>query len=294
MHELELFRNYLIVERGLSSNSVSAYMTDLKLFVEFLDPRGIDSVNQIKKKDIIDFMFHEKQRAISSRTISRRLISIKLFFRFLQNEKYIKLNEAELIESPKLWRNLPEVLSISEIERLMEQPDLTTAEGTRDRAILELMYATGMRISESANLKLADFNAESGTVICKGKGNKERIIPVGSTAIDYVNRYIDMHRGRYVKRKSSPFLFVTRLGGKFTRDGLYKTILKHINRLGLNRKVSPHTLRHSFATHLLSSGADLRAIQTMLGHAQISTTQLYTRVDQAKLKSIHQKYHPRA
>ena len=293
MRELELFRNYLIVERGLSLNSVSSYMTDLKLFFNFLDTRGIDSADKIRKKDIIDFMFNEKQRSMTSRTISRRLISIKLFFRFLQNEKYISHNEAELIESPKLWSNLPEVLSISEVERLLEQPDQTAAEGARDRAILEVLYATGMRISELANLKLVDFNAESGTVICKGKGNKERIIPVGSAAIDYINRYLEMHRGKYLKNEKCEFLFVTRLGGRFSRDGLYKTIQKYVNRLGLNRKVSPHTLRHSFATHLLSSGADLRSIQAMLGHAQISTTQLYTRVDQAKLKSIHQKYHPR-
>ena len=294
MQELELFRNYLVVERGLSRNSILAYMGDLAEFVDFLRRRDISSVRQIKKKDIIDFLFYEKQRGISSNSISRRLVSIKLFFRFLQNEHHISLNEAELIEAPRLWRNLPEVMSINEVERLMETPDLTTAAGIRNRAALELMYAAGLRISELANLRYEDYQPQNSIITCKGKGSKERIIPIGSVAIDYVNKYIDLYRNRLPKAKASPHLFVTRLGGKFSRVGLWKMIHKYIKKLGLNRKITPHTLRHSFATHLLVSGADLRAIQAMLGHAQITTTQLYTHLDQEKLKSIHRRYHPRA
>ena len=293
MQEMELFRNYLVVERGLARNTIASYMGDLERFIEFVGNRGISSVKQVKKKDVIDFLYHEKSRGNSSNSISRGLVSIKLFFRFLQAENYIDLNEAELIESPRLWRNLPEVLSVNEVERLMEVPDLTTAEGIRDRAALELMYATGIRISELADLHYSGYQPHSGIIICKGKGSKERIVPVGSTAINYVNKYIDVYRNRNMKLKNGPYLFGTRLGGKFSRAGLWKMIHKYIKKLGLNRKITPHTLRHSFATHLIISGADIRSIQAMLGHAQVTTTQLYTHLDQERLKSIHHRYHPR-
>jgi integrase/recombinase XerD len=217
-----------------------------------------------------------------------------MFFRFLVGEGVLENDVTELIESPKLWRVLPETLTIQEVDRVLSLPDMSSSEGIRDRAIFEMLYATGMRISELANVRLADYNERARTVICHGKGSRERIVPVGREAVAAVSLYLKESRPFFLKGKESLYLFVTRLKSRFTRAGLWKMIRSYVRRLGLQKRVTPHTFRHSFATHLLANGADLRVIQAMLGHASISTTQFYTHVDKERLKSIHRKYHPRA
>ncbi len=289
------FKNYLTAEKGLSQNSIISYGRDLKKFVTFLTSRGITSPHTVTKGHIIDYLIVEKNRGISSNSISRNLIAIKLFFRFLVAEPkhYIKKDVTETIESPKLWRILPEVLTIEEVEKLLSLPDISENNGLRDRAILEFLYATGMRISELSTCKLSDFNPSAGLVLCRGKGSKERLIPIGKQAIYWTNRYLRESRPKLLRKKMSEFLFITRLGRKFSRQGLWKMIHRYVKMLRLPKKITPHTLRHSVATHLLSGGADIRIIQAILGHANISTTQFYTQVDKNRLKSIHHRYHPR-
>jgi integrase/recombinase XerD len=288
------FQNYLTAERGLADNTVLSYGRDLRKFARYLDSIRVSSVQKVTRGNVIDFLILEKRNGIASNSLSRYLIAIKMFFRFLVGEGVIESDVAELIESPKLWRVLPETMTIEEVERVLSLPDMSTPEGIRDRAIMEMLYATGMRISELANLKLADYSPRAGTVLCLGKGSRQRIVPVGRQAISAVSLYLRESRPFFLKGKASPYLFVSRLKSKFTRAGLWKMIHGYVRKLKLGKKVTPHTFRHSFATHLLANGAELRIIQAMLGHASITTTQFYTHVDKDRLKSIHRKYHPRA
>ena len=291
---MEQFLNYLSVERGLSSNTISSYRADLVRFVSFLEKHSVKSAGEIKKEDLMKYLLTLKDSGLSVNSISRNLAAIKTFYKFLVNEKYVKENVAGILESPKLWKKLPNVLSIDEVARLLGAPDNRNWMGIRDRASLELLYATGMRVSELVNLKISNLNMDVGFIRCIGKGSKERIIPLGGKAKEAIKRYLDKTRGKLAKgRDQENSLFLTRLGKRMSRQSFWKMIKSYASRAGIKKDISPHILRHSFATHLLERGADLRIVQEMLGHADISTTQIYTHINKERLKSIHHKYHPR-
>lgn len=290
---IESFKNYLIAERGLSKNTLDSYARDVKKFSDFLVNIGIKDFEKVRSGDIVEYMITQKRKGMAINSLSRNIVALKMFFRFLSSEGIIKKDIGEEIDTPRLWKHLPDVLTIDEINRLIMFPDITTDEGVRDRAILEMMYATGMRISEVVSLQITQFDCGEQFVICKGKGSKERLIPVNNSAVEWTMRYIKNIRQKFLKKPNEDILFLTRLGKKFTRQGLWKMLHKYMTRLGTGKTVTPHTIRHTFATHLLSNGADIRTIQTMMGHSNISTTQLYTHVDINRLKSIHKKFHPR-
>jgi len=295
MEELiEEFLGYLSIERGLSKNTLDSYKRDLKRFFGFLKAKGIGSIDNVTRQDITAFMLSEKDRSLSSNSIAREIACLKSFFKYLTGQNKIKENVISVIESPKLWKKLPSTLTLGEVEALLKAPDIRDLMGLRDRACLELMYATGMRVSELVNLKMDDLNMEVGFVKCFGKGSKERIVPFGSKAREYVGRYIEKARPVFLKKRISNFLFLSRLGRPMSRQAFWKTIKKYARLAGIKKDITPHTLRHSFATHILERGADLRVVQEMLGHADISTTQIYTHVNKDRLKFIHQKFHPRS
>ena len=295
MEELiDEFINYLSVERGLSQNTQISYKRDLNKYISYLKSKGINSMQTTTRKQITDFIMNLKDSGLSANSISRNLAAIKSFHRFLVIERYIKDDVTSVMDSPKLWKKLPEALNLEEVERLLSKPNLKDWLGIRDKAALELMYATGMRVSELVDLKLDNVNLDVGFIKCKGKGQKERIIPVGRKAITAIERYLNKIRPKLVKKKENvQHLFLTRLGRKMSRQTFWKIIKKYLKKAKIKKEVSPHTLRHSFATHLLERGADLRVVQELLGHANISTTQIYTHINKERLKSIHRKYHPR-
>lgn len=289
---IDTFLNHLSVERGLSENTIISYRKDLNKFLNFIKSRKIASLDKAERKDISDFMFREKEQGISATSISRRLAAIKVFYRFLVRERLLNKNPSDFIDSPKLWKRLPDTLSEGEIADLIESSSLNTNSGIRDRAILELMYATGMRVSEVAGIKKDNVNLDIGYARCIGKGNKERVVPLGKKAITALKRCIDIN-SKNPKWQAQPFLFISRLNKKISRQSLWKMIKYYAKAANIKKEIKPHSLRHSFATHLLEHGADLRSVQEMLGHASISTTQIYTHVDRDRLKLIHQKFHPR-
>jgi len=294
MRELiEAFLNYLSVERGLSRNTVSAYQDDLKHYAAFIESRGILAVSKTTRVDISDFMFSQKEHGIAPTSIARRLAAIKSFYRFLVRERILSIDPTTLVDTPKLWHRIPDTLSVSEVELLLNQPDSRNIQGIRDRAILETLYATGMRVSEAVNLKSNNVNFDIGFLRCIGKGNKERVIPLGKKAIMCIQKYLDGARGKLAHGKESDFLFISRLGARISRQSFWKIIKKYARLAGIKKPIRPHALRHSFATHLLERGADLRSVQEMLGHSNISTTQIYTHVNKDRLKMIHKTYHPR-
>jgi integrase/recombinase XerD len=290
---IESFLDYLSVERGLSKNTIVSYRKDLDLFTGFLKHRHIESLAKTNREDITNFMQQQKISGLSSNSIARRLQAVKGFYRFLVRERILKNDPTSLMESPKLWKKIPESLSLNEIEALLSQPNLRDKLGIRDKAILETMYATGMRVSEAANLKLEGINLDVGFLRCIGKGNKERIIPLGKKAQIAIKRYIETTRGRLKKNQENEFLFLNRFGKKISRQMLWKIIKKYAREARIKKPIRPHILRHSFATHLLERGADLRSVQEMLGHSDISTTQIYTHINKDRLKMIHKTFHPR-
>ncbi len=290
---LEAFIDYLRIEKGLSANSILAYTQDLKKYLSALKKIGIEDPKRITRKDITDFLFRLRKQA-SVRSISRFLSSIKNFHRFLLREKILSADPTDLIELPKVEKKIPNVLSLDEVTKILKVPNPKKIQGIRDRAILELMYATGLRVSELTKLKNSDVNLDVGFVKCKGKGSKERIVPLGKTAEHFLERYTGQARPKLLGKKISAYLFLAQGGRILSRQSVWKMIKKHVRQAGIRKKVSPHTLRHSFATHLLERGADLRSVQEMLGHASITTTQIYTHVNQTRLKKIHKKFHPRA
>lgn len=294
MRELiDIFLNYLSVERGLSGNTMVSYRQDLSHYMDFLSRRRIDSLSKTDKNDIVNFMLDQKDRGLSANSIARRLAAIKVFYRFLVRERILKEDSTSLIDSPKLGKKIPETLSLNEVEALLAQPNARVTQGSRDRAILETMYATGMRVSEVVNLRLDNVNLEAGFLRCIGKGNKERVIPLGKKAIASIQRYIEAARNKLLGKKVSDYLFVSRFGKKISRQSIWKMIKKYARDARIKKPLKPHTLRHSFATHLLERGADLRSVQEMLGHSNIATTQIYTHVNRDMLKSVHKKFHPR-
>ncbi|MCP4683072.1 MAG: site-specific tyrosine recombinase XerD [Desulfobacterales bacterium] len=292
MYDLaDQFINYLRVERGLAENTIEAYSRDLLRFFRFLEKNNLapSDVSQDQTRQYTRTL----AKTLSPTSVARNISAIKTFFRFLVSEGRIKSNPARLVESPKLPLRLPEVISQEETERLLAQPDTANAIGLRDGAMLETLYATGLRVTELINLKMSNINLEAGYVRTLGKGSKERIVPMGDKAMTAIKEYLSNGRPRLSKKGISPYLFLNSRGQNLSRQGFWKIIKKYGIKAGIKKKITPHGIRHAFATHLLDAGADLRSVQVMLGHADISTTQIYTHVSRERLKKIHEKYHPR-
>jgi integrase/recombinase XerD len=285
------FFNYLKVERGLSGNTIQAYSSDLTKFLRFLEDQDIGAL-EVTRENLSTYLLM-LSKGISPRSLARSLSSIKGFYRFLVAEGRLESNPARLQEAPRLPRRLPGALSMNEVERLLSQPDPSTPTGLRDQAMLELLYATGLRVSELVHLKVFDLNMEAGFLRTLGKGAKERLVPVGAKALGSVKEYLLYGRRPLIRDANPPFLFLNGRGKALTRQGFWKIIRAYGRKALIRRKISPHSLRHSFATHLLEGGADLRSVQLMLGHADISTTQIYTHVTRERLKQIHEQFHPR-
>ena len=285
--------DYLSVERGLSVNTIVSYREDLKSYADFLQERQIDAISKITKNDITNFMFFQKDKGLAANSIARRLAAIRMFHRFLARERISRNDPSSLIDSPKLGKKIPDALSFSEVEALLAQPNIRDKQGIRDKAILEIFYATGMRVSEATNLKLSNVNLDVGFLRCIGKGNKERVIPLGKKAIASIHRYLQAARPELLKDNKCDLLFLNRSGKRISRQSIWKIIKKYARQARIKKPVWPHILRHSFATHLLERGADLRSVQEMLGHANISTTQIYTHINKDRLKTIHKMFHPR-
>ena len=291
---IDQFLDYISLERGLSDNTRQAYQGDLSSFYVAMEGWGIDSFNDVTRRHVLDFLMAEKERGQSLNSISRRLVAVKMFFGYLQREGLLTKNVTEVMDSPRLWRVLPGFLSLKEVERLLAAPAGDDRIALRDRALLELMYATGLRVSEAVDLVLNDIHFDAGYLRSTGKGNKTRVVPFGGRAAGALHAYLDDGRPRFSKDDSVTHVFLTYRGQPFTRKGVWKLVKAYARRVGIAKNVSPHTLRHSFASHLLANGAPLRVIQEMLGHADIATTQVYTHVDQGRLRSVHASFHPRA
>ncbi|MDA7027093.1 site-specific tyrosine recombinase XerD [Bacillus sp. CLL-7-23] len=289
------FIHYAVVERGLSHNTVVSYERDLTSYVTYLEEiEQLTSVDQVTRLHIIQFLKHLQDAGKSGKTIVRHLASIRAFHQFLLREKVANQDPSIHIESQKTERTLPKVLSLEEVETLLNTPKLTSPFGYRDKAMLELLYATGVRVSEMIELKLSDVHLSMGFIRCFGKGRKERIVPLGEAASHAVEEYLSKARGKLLKKNTEDALFLNHHGKQISRQGFWKNLKKIALEAGIQKELTPHTLRHSFATHLLENGADLRAVQEMLGHADISTTQIYTHVTKTRLKDVYKKYHPRA
>ena len=288
------FLTHVKVEKGLSSNTVSAYRRDLVKFDVFAQKRKL-TLEGVSRGDLVEFLAGLYRLKLESRTVARHLVTLRNFFRFAQVHELITSDPSINLESPKIRRSLPGYLRLEEVERLLEQPDSTTALGLRDRAMLEVLYSTGLRVSELIGLRVSDLDSKVGCVRCIGKGDKERIVPVGRKALVMVEKYLRDARPKLLgKLRGSPTLFVNRRGVSLSRVGVWKILSGYGKRAGLRVSLTPHMLRHSFATHLLERGADLRSVQLMLGHADISTTQIYTHVVEERLKQIYKAHHPRA
>jgi integrase/recombinase XerD len=290
---LDQFLHYLTVEKGLAKNTLEAYSHDLNRFLNYLQEKRIEDVLRATKLDVRGFLITLRARKLSNKTIVRNLVAIRTFFRFLTQERKLESNPVEDLESPQLAKTLPEILSLQEVENLLETPKPLTPLGIRDRSMLEMLYATGMRVSELVNLQMNQLNLEGGYVLLFGKGSKERAVPIGGEAIRWVSHYLKSARQKLTKGKESPFLFLNRSGRKMSRQMFWKNIKACGRRAGIRKKITPHLLRHSFASHLLARGADLRSVQMLLGHADISTTQIYTHVTGERLKQVHKRHHPR-
>jgi len=291
---IDEFISYLSIERGLAENTLTSYRRDLTKFMNYLGTKGVGSIDKIKKNNITSFLMDERDKGLSANSVARGFAAIKVFYKYLVAERSIKENIASLVDAPRLWKHLPETLHLDEVEKLLKQPNFKKWMGIRDRACLELMYATGLRVSEIINLKIHDVNLDFGFVKCVGKGDKERIVPLGKQAKQAIYRYLGRVRPKLVRKGiTDSRLFLTRLSKGMSRQQFWKMIKKYARDARIKKEITPHTLRHSFATHLLERGADLRVVQEMLGHADISTTQLYTHINKERLKSIHHKYHPR-
>jgi integrase/recombinase XerD len=294
--QISEFLAYLNYEKGLSANTQAAYRRDLHKLAGFLRERydrEVD-VDCITKQNIMDFLTGQLEDGAATSTLARTLSSIKTFVKFLLLEEKIELNPVSDLETPRVKRSLPRVLTVTEVDRLMEQPDVLKHLGLRDRAMLELMYGTGIRVSEMLSLQKEDINMSVGFLRCMGKGMKERIVPVNQTAIDWVRRYLVRSRNYLVKNPMERTLFLNARGNKMSRQGYFKILRGYADKADIKKEVTPHTLRHSFATHMLENGADLRAVQELLGHSDISTTQIYTHLTQSRLREVYQQYFPRA
>ncbi len=288
------FKTYLKIERSLSDNTIDSYLRDVQKLAHFAEEKELNEL-QITKVEVKELIVEINKEGISSRSQSRIISGIKAFYKYLILEDYIKVNPTELIESPKIGMKLPDTLSVSEIDDLISAIDLSHPQGERNRAILEVLYSCGLRVSELTNLKLSNIRFKEGYVKVVGKGDKERFAPIGSSAIKYLNIYLNEIRNHQnIKKGSEDIVFLNRRGNKLTRVMIFTIIKQLAEKIGLKKKISPHTFRHSFATHLIEGGADLRAIQEMLGHESITTTEIYTHLDREFLRDAIMTFHPRA
>ena len=293
------YLRHLKVERNLSENTLSAYSTDLGQFVDFcIDEHDLEAVESVTENTVSNFMVALLDRGLKSRTASRKLSTVRGLFEYLLSEEVLEADPTEPVDAPKYGRNVPTVLSLDEVEAILDAPDQTSPEGHRDWVMLEVLYATGLRVTELVELRLGDIDVNGGYVEIVGKGDRQRIVPLGEVAVDAVEEYVDSTRPVLLKKHGgpgcTPYLFVTRRGSSMTRQGFWKNLKRYGNVAGVDKSISPHKLRHSFATHLLERGADLRIVQNLLGHADISTTEIYTHVAQARLKQMYEDHHPRA
>ncbi|HEY0160559.1 MAG TPA: site-specific tyrosine recombinase XerD [Thermoanaerobaculia bacterium] len=289
---LPIFLDYLAVEKGLARNSLSAYATDLRHFGHYLKDQAVD-LEQVERIHIVKYFQAIRGAGISARSVARALAAIRGLFRFLVAERHLKKDPTENLENPKLWSTLPKSLQPEEVEALLAAPDRSTPDGQRDAAMLELLYATGLRVSELIKVRLDEMVMDAGFLRTIGKGSKERIVPFGDTAKTTILQYVESGR-RELDKYADPHLFLSRLGRPMTRQSFWMKIVRYAREAGVKSHISPHVLRHAFATHLLENGADLRSVQMMLGHADISTTQIYTHVSRARLQKMYETFHPRA
>ncbi len=291
---LKEYLSVLKLEKNLSDNTITSYKNDLSSFIRFLEEFNINDPSEIKYENLIDFFKALKDAGLNSRSAARYYSSLKGFFNYLIANKYITSNPIEKVSLPKLAKNLPSVLSVNEIDSILSIPDVENKLGLRDKALLETFYACGVRVSELINMKISDLYLDEEIIRVFGKGSKERLVPIGSSAINWIKEYLIKSRILLEKKlKSANFLFLNNNGSKLSRMGVWKIVDRYVREAGIQKEVHPHTFRHSFATHLLEGGADLRAVQEMLGHSDISTTQIYTHIDREYIKQIHKDFHPR-
>jgi len=289
-NQMTAFLNFCRLEKGLAKNSLEAYAADLLKFTAFIGPVGaLPGTEEIRR-----YLDHLTQSGLGGRSVSRHLTTLRSFYGFLLREGQIETDPTEHLRSPKQWQTIPKFLNLEEINKLIQAPDVTRATGLRDRAMLELLYASGLRVSELCRVGVSDLNLEMGVLRTTGKGNKQRLVPVGKPAIRAVEEYIRSGRASLLKGRASRYLFITARGGCLTRQAFWKLLAAYGRKVGLFHGLTPHVLRHSFATHLLEGGADLRSVQVMLGHADISTTQIYTHVMRSRLRDTVEKHNPRA
>ncbi len=291
---VQQFISYLASERGLAQNTLESYGRDLRYFQQYLESNQLTFATGSTNEIIRTYLDELKKQGKAVSTISRNLAALKSFYQYLLKEQYLDVDPASKIESPKLEKKLPQVLSVQQVELLLKQPNINLPAGLRDKAMLELLYATGIRVSELITINVNDVNLELGYIKCFGRGAKERVVPLGSIASKCVAQYLRKGRTTLVRSKQEEAMFVNHHGRRLTRQGFWKIIKKYASEAHIEQKITPHTLRHSFATHLLENGADLRSVQEMLGHADISTTQIYTHVTKNRLKEVYDKAHPRA
>ncbi|TLM69302.1 MAG: site-specific tyrosine recombinase XerD [Deltaproteobacteria bacterium] len=292
-HYLDLFMNYLAVERGLSRNTLDAYGRDLSRYLAWLHAQGVVGPDEIGAPVLLRFLSHLKDQGLAPRSRSRALVALRTFHKFLVSERLCAVNPTGQVAAPRSLAPLPKTLSPQDVEALLASPQGGDPLAARDRAMLEILYATGLRVSELVSLKLDDLQLDVGYLTAFGKRSKQRIVPLGVAAIDELRFYLAAARPHFDRTRSSPFVFLNRSGEGLTRQGFWKIIKRRARQAGILRNITPHTLRHSFATHLLENGADLRSVQAMLGHADISTTQIYTHVTRERLRQLHARHHPR-
>lgn len=292
-HLIENYLDFLIIEKGLSHNSIESYSTDLSGYGDFLEKNKINDMAQADTTVILAWLIHLAKKGLSSKSRARHLITIRGFYKYLISEKHLSINPVKDVDIPKIGQALPKIMSVAEVETLLDTGDLTKPRELRNVAMMEIMYGAGLRVSELIFLKLQDVNLDAGVLRVMGKGSKERIVPIGAKAKSITQEWIDTGRPLVLKNIPSQYLFVARAGKPMTRQAFWKIIKKNAGLAGISKNITPHTLRHSFATHLLEGGADLRSVQTMLGHSDISTTQIYTHISREYLIKMHQKFHPR-
>jgi integrase/recombinase XerD len=287
---IKRFLNYLAVEKGLAKNSLESYERDLRKYFHFMKTKSVDDIS---RTDVVSFQTRLSAEGIATPSLARSLSAIRGFHKYLMLDGFARMDPTVTIETPRGWKRLPKTLSSTDVDSLLNQPDLSAPIGLRDKAMLELLYATGLRVSELVGLRIPDINLERGFLIVMGKGSKERAVPMGEIAITAIKQYLAHARQTLLNGKDSGLLFISSKRRGITRQMFWERIKFYTIKAGIGKSISPHTLRHSFATHLLDNGADLRAVQAMLGHSDISTTQIYTHVSRERLKQIHEKYHPR-
>src|SRR5688572_3631363 len=292
-HEVDTYLGYLQDVRRMSPNTISSYARDLGTLAAYADKKGA-SVTSLERRDLEAYTRQLMTAGLAPRSVARAIACVRGFYKFLLVEKKIEADPAEDLRAPRAWPALPKYLDMEQVDRLLLQPDVSTPRGVRDKALIEVLYATGLRVTELLSLKAGDISLDAGYLTCIGKGDKQRIVPLGQSAVEWVKRYTADARPALLKGRKSPWLFVNaKAGGRLSRVGFWKVLKEYGIKAGVSRDLSPHVLRHSFATHLLDRGADLRAIQMMLGHADLSTTQIYTHVLEARLRAVYDKFHPR-